>query len=67
MAKLEIEIQSRKMLKPSIPTPNHLRSLKLSWFDQVANRLYVPILLHYLPMSSCETSCDKLQTLWWRC
>ncbi|KAG5587288.1 hypothetical protein H5410_047722 [Solanum commersonii] len=49
------------MLKPSIPTPNRLRTLKISWFDQLANRLYVPILLHYLPISSSETSCDKLQ------
>ncbi|XP_049385985.1 acetyl-CoA-benzylalcohol acetyltransferase-like [Solanum stenotomum] len=61
MARLEIEIQSRKMLKPSIPTPNHLRTFKISWFDQLANRLYVPIFLHYLPISSSETSCDKLQ------
>ncbi|XP_059285003.1 acetyl-CoA-benzylalcohol acetyltransferase-like, partial [Lycium ferocissimum] len=29
-------IQMRKTLKPSTPTPNHLRSLKLSLFDQLA-------------------------------
>ncbi|KAJ8529908.1 hypothetical protein K7X08_036743 [Anisodus acutangulus] len=54
------------MLKPSTPTPNHLRSLKLSLFDQVAPRLYVPVLFHYLPNSEWNSEliterCDKLQ------
>lgn len=64
MAKLEIEIQTRKMLKPSSPTPNHLRILKLSLFDQMASRLHVPILFHYLPTSEegiIAETCDKLQ------
>ncbi|KAK4367225.1 hypothetical protein RND71_015105 [Anisodus tanguticus] len=50
------------MLKPSTPTPNHLRSLKLSLFDQTAPPLYVPILFHYLPSSEgIIERCDKLQ------
>ncbi|KAH0767059.1 hypothetical protein KY285_002930 [Solanum tuberosum] len=36
MAKLGIEIEIRKMLKPSAPTPNHLRILNLSLFDQLS-------------------------------
>ncbi|MCD7449652.1 hypothetical protein HAX54_000882 [Datura stramonium] len=63
MARLDIQIQTRKMVKPSTPTPNHLRSLKLSFFDQGAPRMYVPILFHYLPTSegSIAERCDKLQ------
>ncbi|XP_060169261.1 acetyl-CoA-benzylalcohol acetyltransferase-like [Lycium barbarum] len=62
MAKLEIQIQTRKMLKPSTPTPNHLRRHNLSLFDQMAPPLYVPILFHYLPISEGITEkCDKLQ------
>ncbi|XP_016510352.2 acetyl-CoA-benzylalcohol acetyltransferase-like [Nicotiana tabacum] len=63
MAKLEIQIQIRKMLKPSTPTPNHLRSHNISLFDQVAPPVYVTILLHYLPCSewNSEEITDKLQ------
>uniref|UniRef100_M1E0K2 Anthocyanin acyltransferase n=1 Tax=Solanum tuberosum TaxID=4113 RepID=M1E0K2_SOLTU len=59
MANLEIQIQIWKMLKPSTPTPNHFRTLKLSFFDELALPVYVPILFYYLP--SIKTSCDKLQ------
>ncbi|XP_006351852.1 acetyl-CoA-benzylalcohol acetyltransferase-like [Solanum tuberosum] len=64
MAKLEIEIQTRIMLKPSTPTPNHLRTLKLSLFDELAPHAYVPVLFHYLPSNTEGTiteRCDKLQ------
>ncbi|KAJ8572504.1 hypothetical protein K7X08_009015 [Anisodus acutangulus] len=54
------------MIRPSTPTPNHLQSLNLSFFDQGAPRIYVPILFHYLPASECNREgiierCDKLQ------
>ncbi|KAM3291244.1 hypothetical protein P3S67_019533 [Capsicum chacoense] len=67
MANSDIQIQLRKMVKPSTRTPNHLRSLKLSLFDQVAPHVFVPILFHYLPNSECNMEgiahqrCDKLQ------
>ncbi|KAL3350292.1 hypothetical protein AABB24_023003 [Solanum stoloniferum] len=64
MADLDIKIQLRKMVKPSTPTPNHLRTLKLSLFDQSAPHIFVPILFHYLPNSERITDqirCDKLQ------
>ncbi|KAK4739786.1 hypothetical protein R3W88_003483 [Solanum pinnatisectum] len=59
MGKLDIEIQSRKMLKPSTSTSDNLRILKLSLFDQLAPRSYVPILFNYLPSST--SSYDKLE------
>ncbi|CAN4110551.1 unnamed protein product [Withania somnifera] len=54
------------MIRPSTPTPKNLRSLKLSFFDQGAPRICVPIMFHYLPSSECNRegiikNCDKLQ------
>ncbi|KAK4739791.1 hypothetical protein R3W88_003488 [Solanum pinnatisectum] len=60
MARLDdIEIQTRKMLKPSASTSDNLRILKLSLFDQLAPRSYVRILFNYLPSST--SSYDKLE------
>ncbi|NP_001310386.1 acetyl-CoA-benzylalcohol acetyltransferase-like [Solanum pennellii] len=63
MAKLDIEIQTRKMLKPSAPTPDNLRRLKISLFDQLARSAYVPMLFNYLPnsTSSYDHNDDKLE------
>ncbi|WMV12614.1 hypothetical protein MTR67_005999 [Solanum verrucosum] len=47
------------MLKPSASTSDNLRILKLSLFDQLAPRSYVPILFNYLPSST--SSYDKLE------
>ncbi|KAH0640034.1 hypothetical protein KY290_037321 [Solanum tuberosum] len=60
MARFDIEIQTRKMLKPSVSTSDNLRILKLSLFDQLAPRTYVPILFNYLPSSSA-ISFEKLE------
>ncbi|RWR73657.1 vinorine synthase-like protein [Cinnamomum micranthum f. kanehirae] len=35
------------MIKPSSPTPLHLRSFKLSLIDQLASPVYIPILFFY--------------------
>ncbi|TMX05092.1 hypothetical protein EJD97_002582 [Solanum chilense] len=60
--RLDIEIQSRKLLKPSASTPDNLRRLKLSLFDQLALRIYIPILFNYLPSSSSTSyDDDKLE------
>ncbi|MCD7447993.1 hypothetical protein HAX54_036813 [Datura stramonium] len=50
------------MVKPSTPYESS-SGLKLSFFDQGAPRMYVPILFHYLPTSegSIAERCDKLQ------
>ncbi|KAM3381992.1 acetyl-CoA-benzylalcohol acetyltransferase-like [Capsicum galapagoense] len=64
MSNLEIQIQITEMLKPSTPTPNHLRTLKLSMFDQPDASNYVPMLFHYLPSSEQNNTaekCDKLK------
>lgn len=42
-----VQIISRKLIKPSIPTPNHLRTMKLSLIDQIAPPAYEPIIYYY--------------------
>ncbi|KAA8542164.1 hypothetical protein F0562_023316 [Nyssa sinensis] len=42
-----VEVISREIVKPSSPTPHHRRNLKLSFLDQIAPPVYVPIILFY--------------------
>ena len=44
---MTVQIVSRKLVKPSTPTPPHLRSFKTSSIDQLAPQAYVPIILYY--------------------
>ncbi|XP_061975759.1 vinorine synthase-like [Populus nigra] len=44
---LRIEIMQRETIKPSSPTPLHLRSLKLSLLDQFMPVVHIPLLLFY--------------------
>ncbi|KAB5537461.1 hypothetical protein DKX38_014994 [Salix brachista] len=45
--KLEIEVISREVIKPSSPTPDHLRHYQLSFLDQISPPVYNPLLLFY--------------------
>ncbi|KAI3472586.1 hypothetical protein Pfo_031102 [Paulownia fortunei] len=47
MVVLNVEITSKEMIKPSSPTPNHLRNLKLSFLDQIAPQVFVPLIFFY--------------------
>ncbi|KAM1170976.1 hypothetical protein ACFX15_020826 [Malus domestica] len=44
---MKIEIVSEDQCKPSSPTPDHLKSYKLSLLDQIAPIFYVPVVLFY--------------------
>lgn len=66
------EIVSMESIKPSSPTPHHLKHFKLSFLDQLSPYEYVPVLLFYSAPSNvdsgynsntCFTSslCDKLK------
>ncbi|KAF7811494.1 vinorine synthase-like [Senna tora] len=48
---LEVEIISRQLIKPSSPTPPHLRSFKLCLLDHLIPTPYAPIILFYPPQS----------------
>ncbi|CAA0838883.1 Unknown protein [Striga hermonthica] len=44
-----VEITSKEMVKPSSPTPLHLRTLKLSYIDQLLRSAYISFILFYNP------------------
>ncbi|XP_004294207.1 PREDICTED: vinorine synthase-like [Fragaria vesca subsp. vesca] len=46
-AQMKIEIIERQIIKPSSPTPHHLRNFELSFFDQMAITIYTPLLLFF--------------------
>ncbi|OAY32384.1 stemmadenine O-acetyltransferase [Manihot esculenta] len=45
--KLEIEIISEEIIKPSSPTPDHLHHYNLSFLDQISPPVYNPFILLY--------------------
>ncbi|KAK7349060.1 hypothetical protein VNO77_06110 [Canavalia gladiata] len=45
--KLEVEVISKEIIKPSSPTPDHVRHYQLSFLDQVSPMVYNPIVLFY--------------------
>ncbi|XP_038989710.1 stemmadenine O-acetyltransferase-like [Phoenix dactylifera] len=47
-----VEVTSQETVKPSSPTPPHLQTHSLSWFDQLAPPSHVPLLLFYSPPPS---------------
>ncbi|MED6119801.1 hypothetical protein PIB30_015097 [Stylosanthes scabra] len=47
MKKVEVEVTSKEMIKPSSPTPNHLRCYQLSFLDQISPMVYNPTVLFY--------------------
>ncbi|GKD18109.1 vinorine synthase-like protein [Tanacetum coccineum] len=44
---MEVEIISKEIIKPSSPTPPHLKTFKLSVLDQVVNVPYASLILFY--------------------
>ncbi|KAF8403631.1 hypothetical protein HHK36_011735 [Tetracentron sinense] len=50
----KVEIISREIIKPSSPTPHHLTNFTLSFLDQLAPPVYVPIFLFYSAHADCN-------------
>ncbi|KAK9117441.1 hypothetical protein Sjap_016388 [Stephania japonica] len=59
MVMMEVEIMSRDTIKPSSPTPSHLKTYNLSYFDQLAPHIFSPILLYYTKTNSTAALCLK--------
>lgn len=51
---MEVQIMSRETIKPSSPTPNHLRTYNLCLFDHLASPIYFSITLFYSAGISSE-------------
>nr|AAF04784.1 acetyl-CoA:benzylalcohol acetyltranferase [Clarkia concinna] len=70
---MNITMQSKKLLKPSIPTPPHLQKLNLSLLDQIQIPFYVGLIFHYETLSDnshitfakLESSLSKTLTLYY--
>ncbi|GFY97503.1 hypothetical protein Acr_12g0000440 [Actinidia rufa] len=46
---MEVKIISEETIRPSSPTPSHLKTFKISLIDQLYPSSYVPVLLFYSP------------------
>ncbi|KAL3497721.1 hypothetical protein ACH5RR_040453 [Cinchona calisaya] len=57
MANEKPQIISKDLIKPSSPTPKHLKTCNLSVLDQFCPRLYYPIVLFY-PALDSKNSCN---------
>jgi shikimate O-hydroxycinnamoyltransferase len=51
---MEIEIISREFIKPSSPTPPHLKKFPISFLDHITFRNYVPLLFFYNDTKVCD-------------
>ncbi|XP_057505002.1 stemmadenine O-acetyltransferase-like [Actinidia eriantha] len=49
---MEVVVTSRETIKPSSPTPNPLRHLQLSFFDQINRSIFIPFLYFYAAEST---------------
>ncbi|KAK7350253.1 hypothetical protein VNO77_08612 [Canavalia gladiata] len=59
---VKAEIVSKDTIKPSSPTPHHLRDFKISLLDQLAPpSFYVPVLLFYSAITDFKTVSNKLK------
>ncbi|MCL7045153.1 hypothetical protein MKW94_007287 [Papaver nudicaule] len=47
MSIMKVELVLKENIRPSCPTPYHLKSFKLSLLDQLAPSFYSPLLLYY--------------------
>ncbi|XP_022726799.1 vinorine synthase-like [Durio zibethinus] len=45
--KIEVEVLSQEMIKPSVPTPDHLRNYQLSFLDQIQPPIFMPLVMFY--------------------
>ncbi|KAH7515583.1 hypothetical protein FEM48_Zijuj10G0042000 [Ziziphus jujuba var. spinosa] len=47
MENIDIQVISKQSIKPSAPTPDHLRHYQLSFIDQIAPTVFIPMIFFY--------------------
>ncbi|XP_024933878.3 stemmadenine O-acetyltransferase [Ziziphus jujuba] len=47
MKNIDIQVISKQSIKPSAPTPDHLRHYQLSFLDQIAPTVFMPMIFFY--------------------
>ncbi|GJU76100.1 RNA-directed DNA polymerase, eukaryota, reverse transcriptase zinc-binding domain protein [Tanacetum coccineum] len=57
--KVDLEVLSRETIKPTSPTPHHLRRFNLSILDNIAFDLYTPLIL-FLPNTNKASVTDVI-------
>ncbi|OWM74754.1 hypothetical protein CDL15_Pgr004521 [Punica granatum] len=60
---MEVKIISQELIKPSSPTPQHLRTFMLSLLDQLIQFNFVPVIFFYPPNSVSGPCLDVPQKL----
>ncbi|XP_052188823.1 stemmadenine O-acetyltransferase-like [Diospyros lotus] len=64
---MEVTVTKREVIKPSSPTPDHLRHLKLSFLDQLSPQIYMTRFLFYpfnpghIKTNNHQERCDNLK------
>ncbi|KAK2665374.1 hypothetical protein Ddye_003948 [Dipteronia dyeriana] len=51
---MEVQVISKKMIKPSVPTPSHLRNMSLSLMDIRLPPMTVPFIFYYQADGNCH-------------
>ncbi|XP_052208739.1 stemmadenine O-acetyltransferase-like [Diospyros lotus] len=54
---MKVEVISSELVKPSSPTPSHLKTFKISLMDQLLVSDYIPFIFHYpITDPNCDTN-----------
>lgn len=56
MASMNVKVLSKKVIKPSNPTPNDLGNLNLSLFDQISPHMHFHVIFYYFGDSRNESA-----------
>lgn len=59
--KVDIEIISKEIITPSSPTPHHLRHYQLSFLDQIAPPVFMPLFLFFPKQAASNNPITNLE------
>ncbi|KAF3434139.1 hypothetical protein FNV43_RR25242 [Rhamnella rubrinervis] len=58
---IDIQFISKGFIKPSVPTPDHLRHYQLSYLDQIAPSSFMPMVLFYKSNLTRQELCNRFK------